>query len=123
MGMISSLANASPTDWAKSANPETVKTGFELISSLIDEQLAVARAMGYDESLVSKAQADHSTIAIRDHLDGFLPSALLDVRNGKPMELETVLGEVVREGRARNVPIPVRLLISSSKSLLIPVYS
>lgn len=35
---------------------------------------------------------------------------LLDARKGYPIEVEVILGEVVRMGRARNVPLPVRFL-------------
>ena len=38
-----------------------------------------------------------------------LPSMLMDVQAGRPMEVEHVVGEVVRMGRAAGVDVPVRI--------------
>lgn len=37
-----------------------------------------------------------------------VPSMLLDVQNGKPFEVEAIVGEVVRMAREREVDVPVR---------------
>jgi len=37
-----------------------------------------------------------------------IPSMLLDVKNGRPFEVEAIVGEVVRMAKDRNVAIPVR---------------
>lgn len=36
------------------------------------------------------------------------PSMMLDAEKGQPIEVEVILGEVVRMAKARNVPVPVR---------------
>ena len=36
------------------------------------------------------------------------PSMLLDVENGRPFEVEAIVGEVVRMAKDRDVSIPVR---------------
>jgi hypothetical protein len=38
-----------------------------------------------------------------------VPSMLLDAERGKPIEVEVILGEVVRMAKERNVDIPVRI--------------
>ena len=43
--------------------------------------------------------------ADNDHM----PSMMLDVRMGRPMEVECIVGEVVRMGRKYKVALPVRL--------------
>lgn len=35
---------------------------------------------------------------------------LLDLRQGKPIEVEVIVGEVVRMARARNIFVPVGVL-------------
>ena len=35
------------------------------------------------------------------------PSMLVDADEGRPMEVEVIVGEVVREARKRNIPVPV----------------
>jgi 2-dehydropantoate 2-reductase len=37
-------------------------------------------------------------------------SMLLDLRQGKPIEVEVIVGEVVRMAKAHNVPVPVSVL-------------
>jgi len=39
-----------------------------------------------------------------------VPSMLLDAERGKPIEVEVILGEVVRMAKERNVDIPVRII-------------
>lgn len=41
-----------------------------------------------------------------------LPSMLLDVMKERPIEVEVILGEVVRMARERGVPVPVSPAIS-----------
>jgi 2-dehydropantoate 2-reductase len=38
-----------------------------------------------------------------------VPSMLLDAQKGLPIEVEVILGEVVRMAKAHNVPLPVGL--------------
>lgn len=38
-----------------------------------------------------------------------VPSMLLDARKGLPIEVEVILGEVVRLGKLHNVALPVRV--------------
>lgn len=39
-----------------------------------------------------------------------LPSMLLDAESGRPMELEVIVGEVVRMAKAANVSVPVSVM-------------
>jgi 2-dehydropantoate 2-reductase len=41
-----------------------------------------------------------------------VPSMLLDVERGQPIEVEVTLGEVVRMARERNVDIPVSIAVA-----------
>jgi 2-dehydropantoate 2-reductase len=77
----------------------------------MDELMLVGRAVGYDEALIPSSTPDmimaRSMELLKD--SGFIFSALLDVRLGKPFELEVILGEVVRQAQNYAVPVPVSL--------------
>jgi 2-dehydropantoate 2-reductase len=42
-----------------------------------------------------------------------VPSMLLDARKGLPIEVEAIVGEVVRMAKVKNVPVPVSDVILS----------
>jgi 2-dehydropantoate 2-reductase len=44
---------------------------------------------------------------------------LLDAKKGKPIEVEVILGEVVRMAKERGVPVPVSVTRSYTRSKLI----
>ena len=39
-----------------------------------------------------------------------IPSMLLDAQKGRPIEVEVILGEVVRMAKVKGVPVPVSLI-------------
>lgn len=43
-----------------------------------------------------------------------VPSMLLDVRKGQPIEVEVILGEVVRMAKERGVSVPVGIIHKNS---------
>ena len=75
------------------------------------EILAIGRAMGFDESALPSEVVDNaieSTAEIHKSLDStHHPSMLHDVEYGRPMEVEVVLGELVRKAREHQVDAPV----------------
>lgn len=52
----------------------------------------------------AESHPQRSTIPVsRQH---FKPSMLVDLEAGRPMEVEGIIGEVVRKGRKAGVPLP-----------------
>jgi 2-dehydropantoate 2-reductase len=75
-----------------------------MLTDAISEVAAVAKAKGVrlDEDVVKK------TLAFIDSSEpGIKPSMQRDVESGKPSELESMIGVVVRLGIEHNVPTPV----------------
>lgn len=74
------------------------------LTEAIGEVAAVAKAQGVnlDEDVINK------TLAFIDSSEpGIKPSMQRDVESGKPSELESMIGVVVRLGAEHNVPTPV----------------
>ncbi|CAG8453072.1 9397_t:CDS:2 [Acaulospora colombiana] len=112
-GMVCSLTGLTPQEW--NCTKESGETGMQLISECLAEMMVLARALGYGEDLVPSSmpqgiieQAKTLMVSQSD----FVPSALLDVRLGKPIELEVILGEVVRKAKKLDIRMPVRNIIS-----------
>lgn len=101
---------------------------LDLLRSLVKELMAVGRAAGYDESLLPDDAGEalmQRSIMLGKAGAQHMPSITLDVLNGKPFELEVILGEVVRLARAHNVDIPVRrinITLLCSPILTSPIY-
>lgn len=82
--------------WALPASRETyLAAAAEVASVARAEGVAIETRMDQLEQTVSKLTPD-----IR-------ASLLVDLEQGKPIEVEALLGSVVRRGRAANVPTPV----------------
>ena len=75
-----------------------------VLGEAIDEAAAVARARGVklDADILAKTQA-----FIDSSAPGIKPSMQRDVEAGKPSELESLIGVVVRMGAEKNVPTPL----------------
>ena len=75
------------------------------------ENLAVGRAMGFDEEAVPSSIADdtiRSTGNFHRKPDSkHKASMLLDCETGKPMEIEVIVGEVLRNAKELGVETPV----------------
>ena len=65
---------------------------------------------GLDPEVAIKTLVNTARLHARPDSTHF-PSMLMDVQAGRPMEVEHVVGEVVRMGRAAGVAMPVRLLL------------
>jgi 2-dehydropantoate 2-reductase len=83
-----------------------------LIRSLMLEILAIGRAAGYDigedevDKMISNVRVLHKDkVKESKHV----PSMLLDAREGRPMELEGVIGELVRMAEKGGVQAPVSI--------------
>ena len=75
-----------------------------VLGEAIGEAAAVARARGVklDADILAKTQA-----FIESSAPGIKPSMQRDVEAGKPSELESLIGVVVRMGAEKNVPTPL----------------
>jgi 2-dehydropantoate 2-reductase len=82
----------------------SVSEARALLGEAIGEVAAVARARGVklDADILAKTQA-----FIDNSAPGIKPSMQRDVEAGKPSELESLIGIVVRMGADKNVPTPV----------------
>jgi len=106
-GMVSSLLGLTPTEW--DCNPKALDTAVTAVHDIMKELMVLARAMGYDESVIPSNTPDTIVRDLKAVLRGsdFVPSALLDVRLKIPFELEVILGYPLREAQARKLSTPV----------------
>lgn len=78
---------------------------------MFHEVVAVGRALGYDESIIPTAAIDASIseTALINKRPGHRhkPSMLLDLEQHQPLELDVILGDVIRRARVLHVDIPV----------------
>ncbi|KAH8107290.1 6-phosphogluconate dehydrogenase C-terminal domain-like protein [Phellopilus nigrolimitatus] len=81
-----------------------------VIRAVMREKLAVGRAMGFDETALPSSIVEDiiaSTGNIHRRLDSkHKASMLLDYEKGRPLEIEAIVGEVVRNARKLNVDVP-----------------
>lgn len=77
--------------------------GRRLVADLIREVIAAARGDGVElpESLVD-TQVDNTTT-----MGPYRSSMQVDRQEGRPMEVEAILGEPLRRAQARGVPVPI----------------
>ncbi|MBA2964329.1 MULTISPECIES: ketopantoate reductase family protein [Ramlibacter] len=90
---------------------------IELCSAVVDEVAAVAASHGVDVSdQVGAAKAAPRLGGAADGASalGIRPSMLQDVEQGRPMEIEAIVGQVQALGRATGTPTP-------SLDLLVPL--
>ncbi|KAF5372981.1 hypothetical protein D9758_001785 [Tetrapyrgos nigripes] len=83
------------------------------IEAILQELLAVGRAIGFPDakdglpsSIVQGTIQNTAALHVKPN-SAHVPSMLLDMRNDSPIEVEVIVGEVVRMARARSVPVPV----------------
>lgn len=82
-----------------------------LFHSILTELLSVGHALGFSSTDLPPSLVE-STIENTKKLhekpeSKHVPSMLLDVQMGRPIEVEVIVGEVVRMARERGVDIPV----------------
>lgn len=77
--------------------------------------LPLGRALGYPDtpdglpsSLVESTIENTRKLHVKPD-STHVPSMLLDARKGQPIEVEVILGEVVRMAKEHSVDVPVRL--------------
>jgi 2-dehydropantoate 2-reductase len=81
------------------------------IRAVMLEILAVGRAMGFDEEALPFSVVDttiENTAKLHKAPDStHRPSMLLDLELGRPLEVEVVVGELVRKAKELRVDVPV----------------
>ena len=92
-------------------DPATESTLTPIIRAIMLEKLAVGRAMGFDENALPASIVDQtieSTAKIHRRPDSrHKASMLLDCENGRPLEVDVIVGEVLKKGRELKVDTPV----------------
>ncbi|KAL2811536.1 ketopantoate reductase PanE/ApbA C terminal-domain-containing protein [Aspergillus granulosus] len=95
-----------PSSTREAAGRVTTPLAREVVQRVMEEVVSVARAAGYagdigvDDVSMQLARSDSRS------WPGVEPSMLADVRAGRAMEVEAVLGEVVRVAREVGVEVP-----------------
>ncbi|OAX43739.1 6-phosphogluconate dehydrogenase C-terminal domain-like protein [Rhizopogon vinicolor AM-OR11-026] len=88
------------------------KNTVPVLRAILQEMITLGRALGYtdDEDGLPSSLVD-STISStaelhRDPAMQTLPSMLLDAKNGLPIEVEVIVGEVIRMAKETGVDVP-----------------
>lgn len=91
------------------------------IRAMMQEILNIGRAMGLSEEALPSSVIEStiaSTARIHKSPDSIhKASTLIDLESGKPMELEVLLGELVRKAKELNVATPVSVVVIYSLRL------
>ncbi|MCJ1472605.1 hypothetical protein MMC13_001254 [Lambiella insularis] len=90
---------------SSSPNPVDGKGGAELIRGVMCEVVAVAAAVGYGEWINERTVEKQFARTTDRKFPGVEPSMLADLKGGKKLEVESIVGEVVRVGRRERVKI------------------
>ncbi|TFK53109.1 6-phosphogluconate dehydrogenase C-terminal domain-like protein [Heliocybe sulcata] len=81
-----------------------------MLYGVLNEALAVGRAVGFDESALPSATVDNTIANTRRlHMvpeNKHRASMLLDIENGRPIEVEAIVGEVVRMAHQKGLDVP-----------------
>lgn len=82
-----------------------------LLVKIADETIAVGVVIGYDKEELESQRDDlfqytKATFQRSGAVKGHKASTLLDLEEGKPFELEVLLGEVVRKAHNKGVAVP-----------------
>ncbi|KAL7279797.1 hypothetical protein ACG7TL_006204 [Trametes sanguinea] len=86
-----------------------LETSRLALRDIMAEVLTVARASLPPSELREQVLADHVVDQIIEHENPrsvFRPSMLVDLDNGRPMEVEAIVGGVLRRGKAKGVATP-----------------
>lgn len=108
VGVISALSGHPWHSWI--LLPAAQSTTEDLFPALLAEIITVGRAIGLTEEWLPNNAGE---ITIQRSIElvksgvKHIPSILLDVMNGRPIEVEGTLGFLVKKGRAHNVAVPV----------------
>ncbi|KAG8948118.1 hypothetical protein FRC04_010030 [Tulasnella sp. 424] len=90
------------------------------LHTIVTELVTIGKALGHpSEYLTDPTQfVEHYQKHHLEETTAHKSSALLDVEAGKPFELEVILGEVVRQGKKLNVPIPTLEMMYNTLNIL-----
>jgi ketopantoate reductase len=86
-------------------------------------ETGIGRALGFPdtpEGLPSSVVPDLLEFMRVTHIkpgNTHVSSMLLDLRHGRPIEVEVIVGEVVRMAKTHNVPVPVSVLSDAKLDL------
>jgi len=89
--------------------PEIDAQMTPILHSVLLELQAVGRAMGFDEIALPPSALDslHSSRKMHQNpKETFRPSMLVDIEKGRPMELEVVVGYVIKTAKELQVDVP-----------------
>jgi 2-dehydropantoate 2-reductase len=78
----------------------------KLVTDVMDEVVAVAQAKGYDNVTGEMARGQLQRALERKGTKGIEPSMLVDVVNGRRMEVEVILGNPIKVAREVGVDVP-----------------
>jgi 2-dehydropantoate 2-reductase len=81
-------------------------TAERLVTGVMDEVVSLAQAQGYTDITTSIAREQLQRALERKGTKGIEPSMLVDVVNGRRMEVEAILGEPVRIAGRLGVKVP-----------------
>jgi 2-dehydropantoate 2-reductase len=79
-------------------------TGPETARAIVEECAAVAAAAGYP---MSERVVDAATRRVTEPGSPFTTSMYRDLEEGRPIEVESVIGDLVDRGSALGVPTPL----------------
>ena len=101
--------------WNAAVNPVSVLTGktidemlndkesFSLIKNLMGEVRDVALAQGIN---LRKDTVEYNLECVKNYQKGIITSMLQDYQSGKPIELEELVGVVIRRAKEKNIKVP-----------------
>ncbi|EMC98762.1 hypothetical protein BAUCODRAFT_31032 [Baudoinia panamericana UAMH 10762] len=82
------------------------KYASELVQNVMNEIVTVASASGYGDVITTDAATDQFNRSARRSWPGVEPSMLADMRSGNRMEVEAIIGEVVKAAKDVGVCTP-----------------
>lgn len=89
------------------------------LEAILDELMVLGRALGYPDSpdalpaSLGKTILENTAAIHRKADSTHKPSMMLDMERGQPMEVEVILGEVVRMAKEVGVEVPVSSFLFS----------
>lgn len=89
-----------------------------LVVETMNEVVSIAQALGFSNITQDMARDQLSRALDRKGTSGIEPSMLVDVLNGRRMEVEVILGNAVRQAKSLSIPVPrLETLYALAKSL------
>ena len=98
-----------------------LESSRQALKDIMAEVLIVARASLTPSSAVERELSDaviERIVANENPKSVFRPSMLVDLDHGRPMEVEAIVGGVLKRARAKGVPTPKMDLIYAALSVI-----